>query len=306
MRYDVAIPQFTGPAGVDRAALAGYLARAEQLGFTGAWTLEQAIGPTPLLSPLETLGYAAALSERIRLGVGVIVTSVHSPVHLAGSVATLDLLSHGRIDLGISAGGGFRNFEAFGVDRSTFVGRFNDGLALMKDMWSAGDVDHHGPFFELTATIEPKPVQRPHPPIWFGAGARTSIRRAVRSGDAFLGAGSTSTERFAGQAHMLRAELDAAGRDPATFPVGKRVYLAVDDDPARARDTALAALRRVYGDSVPGIADCPVTGTAEQVATGLAAVIDAGAEMILLDALGHEAEQLEQLAAEVLPLLTTR
>ncbi|CCH78971.1 conserved hypothetical protein [Nostocoides japonicum T1-X7] len=303
MRYDVSIPQFVGPEGVDGVALSAYLHRAEALGFTGAWTLEQALGPTPLLAPLETLSYAAALTERIRLGVAVLVTSLGSPLHLAGSIASVDLLSHGRLDVGISAGGGFRDFAAFGVDRATFVARFVEGLRIMKAAWADGRVDLDGRFFTVHADVGPQPVQRPRPPVWFGASARTSLRRAARHGDAFMGAGSVTTDRFAGQVTTLRRALEEAGRDPSGFPIGKRVYLAVDDDAEAARAAVLAGLRRIYGPSVPQLDEVAVAGTPADVAAGLQEVIDAGAGTLLLNPLADDHEQLERLAAEVLPHL---
>lgn len=307
MRLSIAIPQLD-QGSFDAPALRAYLARAEELGFEGGWVMEQTIGPTPLLAPLELLAYAAACTERLRLGVAVVVSTLHDPLQLAAAVTAVDRLSHGRLDLGVSAGGGFRKFSAFGVERKTFVSRFTEGLALMKAAWSDEPrVTFHGRFWQLEdLPIQPKPVQRPHPPIWFGASARAALARAVRHGDAFLGAGSTTTAAFAEQVATLHRELREQGRDPAGFAIGKRVYLAVDSDAAAARERVLGGLRRTYG-RMPGIEDVPVSGTPDDVVRGLQAVRDAGAEMILLHPLGSDAaedrEQLEQLAADVLPHL---
>jgi alkanesulfonate monooxygenase SsuD/methylene tetrahydromethanopterin reductase-like flavin-dependent oxidoreductase (luciferase family) len=179
----------------------------------------------------------------------------------------------------------------------------------MKAAWSDEPrISFAGRFRQLDdAPVQPKPVQRPHPPIWFGASAPTSIARAVRHGDGFFGAGSSPTAAFAEQVRTVRRELAEQGRDPATFGIAKRVYLAVDDDPARARERVLAGLHRIYGD-MRGIADVPVTGTPEHVATGLREVIDAGAAMILLNPLGadvaEDRDQMERLAADVIPQLS--
>ena len=104
----------------------------------------------------------------------------------------------------------------------------------------------------------------------------------------------------------MRRELAEQGKDPATFPIGKRVYLIVDDDPARARERVLAGLHRIYG-GMPGIEDVPVSGTVDDVAAGLREVIEAGAETILLNPVGRDVaedrEQMERLAAEVIPQL---
>jgi alkanesulfonate monooxygenase SsuD/methylene tetrahydromethanopterin reductase-like flavin-dependent oxidoreductase (luciferase family) len=307
MRFSISIPQLDY-AGFDAAGVQEYLARAEELGFEGGWTLEQTIGPSPLIAPLELLAYAAACTTRLRLGVAVLITSQHDPLQLAASVTAVDRLSHGRLDLGVAPGGGFRRFEAFGVDRTTFISSFTEGLELMKAAWSdEPKVSFHGRFRDVDALpIQPKPVQRPHPPIWFGANAPKAIARAVRLGDAFLGAGSSTTTHFVEAVKVVRHELERQGKDSARFTIGKRVYLIVDDDAARARKRVLDGLHRIYGD-MPGTDDVPVSGTPGDVVAGLREVIDAGAEMILLNPLGadvaEDLEQMERLAAEVIPQL---
>ena len=308
MRYSVAIPQFDYD-GFDATGLRSYLARAEELGFEGGWTLEQTIGQAPLLAPLELLSYCAACTERLRLGVAVLVTSLHEPLQLASAVTAVDRLSHGRLDIGVAPGGGARNFAAFGVQKDTFISYFTEGLDLMKAAWSDQPrVTFHGRFRDVDdLPIQPKPVQRPHPPIWFGGLAPKALARAVRHGDSFLGAGSSTTEAFAGAVTVVRRELDEQQKDPAHFTIGKRVYLMVDDDPARARERVVTGLRRIYG-TMPGVESVPVSGTPDDVARGLREVIDAGAEYLLLNPLGADVpenrEQMERLAAEVIPQLS--
>jgi alkanesulfonate monooxygenase SsuD/methylene tetrahydromethanopterin reductase-like flavin-dependent oxidoreductase (luciferase family) len=292
--------------GFDAAGFKSYLSRAEELGFESGWVMEQSIGPTPLLAPLELLAYAAACTERLRLGVAVLVSSLHTPLQLAAAITAVDRLSHGRLEIGLAPGGGFRKFGAFGVDRATFVSRFTEGLELMKAAWSDEPrVSFEGRFWHVDdLPIQPKPVQRPHPRIWFGANAPAALARAVRLGDAFMGAGSTTTAAFAEQVSTIRRELDRQGRDRDDFPIAKRVYLMVDDDGARARERVLAGLRRTYG-RMPGIEDVPVCGTAEDVIRGLREVKEGGAELILLNPVGadvgEDRDQLERLAADVLP-----
>jgi alkanesulfonate monooxygenase SsuD/methylene tetrahydromethanopterin reductase-like flavin-dependent oxidoreductase (luciferase family) len=307
VRFSIAIPQFDFE-GFDEAGLRSYLARAEELGFEGGWVLEQIIGAAPLLAPLELLAYCAACTERLRLGVAVLVSSLHDPLQLASSVTAVDRLSHGRLDVGVAPGGGFRTFAAFGVEKSTFISYFTEGLELMKAAWSDEPrVTFHGRFRDVDdLPIQPKPVQRPHPPIWFGGLAPKALARAVRHGDSFLGAGSSTTEAFAEAVGIVRRELDEQHKDPTHFTIGKRVYLMVDDDAARARERVLTGLRRIYGQ-MPGIDSVPVSGTPDDVARGLREVIDAGAEMLLLNPVGvdvsENGEQMERLAAEVIPQL---
>jgi alkanesulfonate monooxygenase SsuD/methylene tetrahydromethanopterin reductase-like flavin-dependent oxidoreductase (luciferase family) len=308
VRFSISIPQRDAD-GFDDSGFKSYLARAEELGFEGGWTLEQVIGPSPLIAPMELLAYAAACTTRLRLGVAVLITSLHDPLQLAATVTAVDRLSHGRLDVGVAPGGGFRKFEAFGVEKSTFISSFTEGLELMKAAWSDDpSVTFHGRFREVDGLpIQPKPVQRPHPPIWFGANAPKALARAVRHGDAFLGAGSSTTANFVEAVKIVRRELGAQGKDPARFTIGKRVYLMIDDDPARARQRVLAGLHRIYGD-MPGVDAVPVSGTPDDVARGVREVIDAGAEMILLNPVGEnvaeDREQMERLAAEVIPQLS--
>jgi alkanesulfonate monooxygenase SsuD/methylene tetrahydromethanopterin reductase-like flavin-dependent oxidoreductase (luciferase family) len=307
VRFSISIPQ-RDTDGFDELGFKSYLARAEELGFEGGWTLEQTIGPAPLIAPLELLAYAAACTTRLRLGVAVLITSLHDPLQLAANITSVDRLSHGRLDVGVAPGGGFRNFEAFGVDGATFISYFTEGLELMKAAWSDEPaVTFHGRFRDVDGLpIQPKPVQRPHPPIWFGANAAKAITRAVRLGDAFLGAGSSTTASFVDAVRTVRGELENQGKDPAGFTIGKRVYLMVDDDAGRARERVLAGLHRIYGD-MPGIEAVPVAGTPGELVRGLRDVIDAGAEMILLNPVGEtvadDREQMERLAAEVIPQL---
>jgi alkanesulfonate monooxygenase SsuD/methylene tetrahydromethanopterin reductase-like flavin-dependent oxidoreductase (luciferase family) len=307
VRFSIAIPQLDSNS-FDAAGLRAYLARAEALGFEGGWVLEQIIGEAPLLAPLELLAYCAACTERLRLGVAVLVSSLHDPIQLASAITAVDRVSHGRLDVGVAPGGGFRSFAAFGVEKATYISYFTEGLELMKAAWSdESRVTFHGRFRDVDdLPIQPKPVQRPHPPIWFGGLAPKALARAVRHGDSFMGAGSSTTEAFAGAVQVVRRELAEQDKDPTHFTIGKRVYLMIDDDAAKARDRVLAGLRRIYGQ-MPGIDAVPVSGTPDDVARGLREVIDAGAQMLLLNSVGADVpenrEQMERLAAEVIPQL---
>jgi alkanesulfonate monooxygenase SsuD/methylene tetrahydromethanopterin reductase-like flavin-dependent oxidoreductase (luciferase family) len=310
VRFSISIPQRAAD-GFDAEGTASYLARAEELGFEGGWTLEQIVGPAPSLAPLPMLSWAAAHTTRLRLGVAVLITSLHDPLQLASEITAADQLSNGRLDVGVGHGGNFRPFSAFGVEKATFVSYFSEGLELMKAAWSdEPSVTFHGRFRDVDGLpIQPEPAQRPHPPIWFGGSAPKAVARGVRLGDAFMGAGSSTTANFAEAVKVVRRELDEQGKDPTEFRIAKRVYLTIDDDAARARERVLAGLHRIYGD-LPGLdlPAVPVSGTVDDVVRGLREVIDAGAQMILLNPVGEhvgeDREQMERLAAEVIPQLS--
>jgi len=267
MRFAVAIPQFYADGEFDPAAFRAYLTRAEELGFDSAWTQEQLLGSWNQLAPIEAMTYAAACTQRLRLGCVVFVSTLYSPVHLAKSVSTLDQLSRGRIEIGVGTGGPGRPFAAFGVDPRRYVARFTEGVELMKALWTQPKVTFDGEFWQLKdAAMEPKPVQKPYPPLWFGAASEPALRRAVRLGDGFFGAGSTPTARFAEQVDIVREALAAAGRTAESFPIAKRVYVAIDDHAERARARINTALTELYGRRMETIEAAAVTGTAAAAA----------------------------------------
>jgi len=304
MRFAIAIPQFYADGEFDPAAFRAYLTRAEELGFDSAWTQEQLLGSWNQFAPIEAMTYAAACTQRLRLGCAVFVSTLYSPVHLAKSLSTLDQLSRGRIEIGVGTGGKGRPFAAFGVDPGRYITRFTEGIALMKALWTQSLVTFDGEFWQLQdAPMEPKPFQKPYPPLWFGAAGEPALRRAVRLGDGFFGAGSSPTARFAEQVAVVRAALAEAGRPTESFPIAKRVYVAIDDNAGRARNRMNTALTELYGHRVEAIEAAAVAGTAADCARELHQVAEAGAELILCTALFDQAEQMEQLAAAVIPKL---
>ncbi len=299
MRFAISIPQRFPDGTFDPASLRDYLRRAESLGFHSAWTQEAVIAPAPTLAPLELMTFAAACTERLRLGCAVFVSPLHNPVHLAKSISTLDQLSCGRVEIGVGTGGKNRMFSAFEVDPTHLVARFIEGLELMKACWTEPRITFEGRFWQLHgAAIEPKPFQKPYPPLWLGGNHPAAVRRAVRYGNGFFGAGSSTTAQFAQQVQVLRAALAEAGRDASTFQIAKRVYIVVDDDASRARERVEAGLTQIYGSaSMMAVA---VYGPPSACIAGLHEVAEAGAEMIQLHPLFDEGQQMERLAAEVM------
>ncbi|MCW2897735.1 MAG: hypothetical protein QOH87_2438 [Trebonia sp.] len=310
MRYAIAIPQVYADGSFSPDGFRSYFARAEELGvYESAWTQESPFSRSPQLAPLEVMTYAAACTTSLRLGCTVFVTTVHGPVHLAKSIASLDQMSGGRVEVGVGSGGPRQPFAAFGMSRDRYVARFTEGLALMKELWTSPSVTFDGDFFQLSgAQMEPKPFQKPYPRLWFGGAAEAAVRRGVGLCDGFFGAGSSPTTAFASQVAVVRDALAATGRSagfgPGEFPVAKRVYIGIDlIDGARARERMNAALADIYGQRVPAIEAAAVTGTVAECAAGVREVIDAGAEMILFTPLWELAEHMERVAAEVIPAL---
>ena len=299
MRFAISIPQHFADGTFDPASLRSYLSRAEELSFHSAWTQEAVLGPAPALAPLELMTFAAACTERLRLGCAVLVSPLHNPVHLAKNISTLDQISRGRIEIGLGIGGQNRIFSAFEVDPASLVARFTEGIRLMQACWTEPRITFSGRFWQLDgATMEPKPFQKPYPPLWLGGSQPAAVRRALNYGTGFFGAGSSTTAQFAQQVQVLRAAMAEAQRDPSTFEIAKRVYLLIDDDPARAEERVDAALKGIYGAA--GLSKIAVYGPPSACIAGLREVAAAGAELIQLHLLGDPAQQMERLAREVI------
>jgi alkanesulfonate monooxygenase SsuD/methylene tetrahydromethanopterin reductase-like flavin-dependent oxidoreductase (luciferase family) len=309
MRYAIAIPQIFPDGSFSPEDFRSYFAQAEAAGvYESAWAQESPLNRAPQLAPLQAMTYAAACTTSLRLGCTVFVSTLHSPVHLAKAIASLDQMSGGRVEVGVGSGGPRRPFPAYGMSGMRYLARFAEGLTVMKALWTEPSVTFDGEFFQLSgAAMEPKPFQKPYPRLWFGGAAESAVRRGAQLCDAFFGAGSSTTDAFAGQVDVVRAVLaargQAAGFGPGEFPIAKRVYLGIDSDGARARDRVNAALETQYGARVPSIEAAAVTGTVAECVAGVRAVIAAGAEMILFTPLYDLTEHLERIAAEIIPAL---
>lgn len=150
--------------------------------------------------------------------------------------------------------------------------------------------------------MEPKPRQKSHPPIWFGAHHPLALGRAVEMGDGFIGAGSASTTQFIEEVRTLRSLLEAARRDPASFAVGKRVYIAVDKDRARAGKRLAEWFGAFYGR--PELAErVSVCGEPDECVERLAEIAAGGADVLILNPVFDEPVQLERFASEIAPRL---
>lgn len=309
--FGIPVPQVFMDGRVDMELVRVTLRRAEELGFESAWVQDQVAGELPLLESVSLLCYAAAVTERIRLGVSVIVFPIRNAVQLAKNFSTLDNMSNGRAILGIGLGpvfAGDNYFRIFGTRASEALRRFNEGLAVMRALWTQERVDFDGEYYTLKdAAMEPKPVQKPALPVWFGGQHPKALQRAAQTADGYMGAGPTTTRHFAANVSQLHRCMEELQRDPASLPVSKRVYLAVDRDDRRAKrrlDEFFQARYPWMVEANPNfVADICVWGPPEQVADGLRPVLDAGAGMIVLNPLWDFVEQMEALAGDVIPRL---
>jgi probable F420-dependent oxidoreductase len=301
----IEIPQlfFDGP--VDMEHIRRFVTKAETLGYDSLWLQERILGSFTMLEPVSLLSYVAAMTTQLRLGISVILLALRNPVQLAKSFSTLDCMSGGRAVLGVGLGGGHlgSHEEVFGYSREKRVTRFTEAVEVMKLLWTEPRASFQGTFWNFKdVSMEPKPVQKPHLPIWFGGHHENALRRAVKHGDGWMGAGSSSSSAFIRESAMIRRFLDEAKRDPATFGIAKRVYLAVDNDKARAEQRLREWFGRRYknADLGPRVS---IWGSREECTEKIQEIVRAGAQHIVFNPMFDEMEHLDICAKEIMPRL---
>lgn len=229
----VGVPMF----GVRPEHMASVAQRAEALGFESVWVPEHLVFPTkivsrypyakdgvppinpatPLLDPLILLTQIAARTERIRLGTNIYILPLRHPLQTARMAMTLDLLSNGRLELGVGVGWLAEEFAAAAVDFETRAGRTRECVRVLKALWTESEPEFHGRYYSFDPVkFEPKPVQKPHPPLIFGGETDAALKRAAALGDGWYGVGHTP-ESAAVQTAKLRALLTEQGRADAKW-----------------------------------------------------------------------------------------
>jgi probable F420-dependent oxidoreductase len=229
----------------DVQALVGLASRAEVLGLDSVWVHDHVfnvghvldrIGGRPYYEPLTLLSYVAARTERIRLGTSVLVLPYHNPIRLAKSAATLDVLSGGRLILGVGVGLIEQEMHAMGSPFAERGAVTDEAIAVMRTLWSEETPRFDGRYHRF-AGMKFSPRPRRSIPLVIGGVSRAAIRRAARLGDGWQPLGM-SPEALGQGIASLREEARARGRDVATIPVSIALSLAPPTTRRHALGTA--------------------------------------------------------------------
>lgn len=293
-----------------------YVMEAERLGLDSVFLVEHHFtGQGQVSASLTLLAYLAARTRRIRLGTAVVVLPWHNPVLIAEQAATLDLLSNGRLDLGVGKGYRAAEFDGFCIPQDEAGERFDEAVAVIRKAWtSEGRFSHEGARWRFhDVVVEPMPVQRPHPPLWLAAGSPDSIRRAAREGFNLLldqlGSVRLSLERVA----IFREECARIGRpyEPGMVALARALQMARTE---AERDAAYATRRHVLariGDLARGERppeevredDAALLGTPAEIGARLEVLRAGGVERVLLVDPNASVERLRDFATSVMPAL---
>jgi probable F420-dependent oxidoreductase len=208
--------------------------RAEALGFDSVWASDhvfnvsyvyERIGDRPYYDPLTILSYIAAVTTRIGLGTSVLVLPYHHPMRLAKAAATLDVLSGGRVILGVGVGVIAEELNAMGSPYEERGARTDEAITIMQALWTQARPSHHGHVYQFSGmAFAPKPVQKPHIPLLIGGVSRAAIRRAARVGNGWHPT-ALAPEVLQESMGYLAEQARAAGREASEIPVSMSLPL---------------------------------------------------------------------------------
>jgi alkanesulfonate monooxygenase SsuD/methylene tetrahydromethanopterin reductase-like flavin-dependent oxidoreductase (luciferase family) len=301
-----------------------YNVEAEALGFTSTFAVEHHFtGFGQVSASLNLLTWVAARTTTLRLGTAVVVLPWHNPVLLAEQAATIDLMSDGRLELGVGKGYRHSEFASFCIPPEEADERFEEGLALIIKSWTSEErFSHHGKFWHFeNIVVEPPTKQKPHPPIWMAAGSPSSIKKVAERGYKLLLDQFASTATIVERFDLFRSEVERRGRkfDPMDVGVCRALFVARDAaEKAQAVENRLAAQRRLtnlaqapdgankssmmsFADTRDASEESALYGTPDEIARKLNVLRGHGIEHVLLNGPAGSRENLRRFARDVMP-----
>ncbi|HEU4368386.1 MAG TPA: LLM class flavin-dependent oxidoreductase [Methylomirabilota bacterium] len=282
--------------------------RVEALGFESVWTGDHVSFHTPIHESLTLLASYAPITSRIKLGTAVYLLALRPPAVAAKATATLDVLSGGRLIFGVGVGGeNPKEFELCGVPHRERGARVSEAIDVVRTLWRDTPASFKGRFTQFDGvSIDPKPVQRPGPPIWIGGRSDAALARAGRQGDGWMSY-VVQPERYAQSVAKIRAAAGPAGRPLEAFAFAHLAFVTVGRDWESAKAVWVRHLSTRYAqDFEPLARRYGIIGTPEQCAEQLARFAAAGCNYVVVNVIGDpadERDQLERVAAEVVPRL---
>jgi probable F420-dependent oxidoreductase len=263
---------------------------------------------------MTSLSYLAGLVRKVRLGIACVVVPCRNPLLAAKQIATLDVLCQGRLDVGVGIGSPStiksREYEVMGVNRKVRGKIADDHLRAMKTIWTNHPASYEGKFVSFqNAEICPKPLQKPHPPLWVGGWTEAAMRRTAALGDGWLPAWLLP-EDIGKRFRELKELAKKLGRDPEKIHLGVEVYGCIDKDGAKARKDGYGTLAIGQSTfermmSVEQLAAVSLIGSPEEIRRQVEAYSDAGVShfeiKFIYPTLERHSEMLQLFAREVLP-----
>jgi probable F420-dependent oxidoreductase len=309
-RYGLAVRNFVGPGEVpDIDGLYAYAQRAEALGFESLWAWDHVllgVEPSfPIVDSITMLGAIAARTRTIKLGTGVLVLPLRNPVVAAKALGSLDVISGGRLILGVAAGWYAREFDAVGVPFKQRGRIFERNLDILTRLWTQERVTLKVDEFNLReAVMVPRAAQRPRPPILIGGYVDAVLKRAGTMGDGWLTYFYTP-ESFTKGWEKVKAFAREAGRDPGTLSSTNQLAVYVGASRAQTAEDMRHWLSTEWDTAAwsESTIEHAIHGSPEECVAQLKAHVATGVDRIILIPYRYQPEQVERIAKEVLPRL---
>lgn len=291
----------------DLASLIEYVRAAERLGFRAVSVNDHLLHRRPWLDGPTALSSVLAATGGMTVATTIALAVVRGPVPLATSLAAIDLLSGGRLVVGVGPGSYRPDYEAAGIEWDERWPRFEEAIQALRALWRPDGEPFEGAFYSTSGIrLEPGPAQAGGPPIWVGSwGSDAGLRRVARLGDGWLASAyNTTPEVFAEASAKLREQLPLHGKDPEAFPNGLATMMfRVEDDPAAARRALEDWVAPALGRDPDELGDRLLVGPADACAERLSRYAGAGVHRVFLWPVGDAIEQLEAFGDRVMPLL---
>ena len=295
-----------------------YVTEADRLGFKQLFMVEHHFtGQGQVSASMTVLAYLAARTQHIRLGTAVVVLPWHNPVLIAEQVATLDLLTGGRVDFGVGKGYRKAEFEGFCIPVDEATERFDEAMEIIRKAWTTeGRFGHRSKHWHYdNIVVEPEPLQRPHPPLWLAAGSHDSIRRAAREGYNLLLDQLAQTHQIIQRIAIFREECEKMGRpyDPLMVATARPLQMIHhESERAAAYETRKRVLSTIGDLARDKLADrveddtASLLGMPDEVIVRLKELEAGGATNILLVDPNASVANLRAFAREVMPAFTNQ
>jgi probable F420-dependent oxidoreductase len=281
------------------AEMIGHAAELERMGYDSLWASEHILFYGPTLEAVPQLGALTAVTSRATLGTAIFLLPLRHPTVVAKSFGTLDILSYGRMTLGIGVGGEYpKEFEACGVPVKQRGPRSDEAIGVIKRLWSEDHVTHRGRFFQFEdVSMQPKPVQPGGPPIVVAGRSEAALRRAALLGDGYMPYLFTP-ERYRSSVESIERMAGEANRDLSGFQWVLYQFTALADNHDEAHRRAVARLSRQYNQDFENLVEryC-VLGTTDECAERLARFVAAGVHHVILVPICPQEELMAHLEA---------
>lgn len=323
-KFGLVIPTFLGGVRGSEApsveTLVEFSQRVEELKFESAWVIDHLLVGEPIYrctwyEPLSVLTAMATVTKRVKLGTSVLVLPIRNPAILAKQIATMDHLSKGRIILGVGNGWWDKEFEACGVPKSERGPRVSETIQILRKLWTGEPTDHSGKFFHFKGiSMEPKPFQKPCPPIWIAGGtavgkaegvysvkAEQVLKRIARLGDGWIARAVTTADKISDDYKRIKEYARQYGRDPEKIVFAHLNFVHITDEDDAHMESAREAFSKISNLPFEDIKREYIVGPKQVVTQRIDELMKLGIQHLIVWPTGPDYKTIEFLADEIMP-----